>query len=111
MVYKRLMNSIETSYMHSHALTFICSCMIGKWILNDAKPLLSQSQFFRIIPPDSGQWSHSRFIQIFPTKHIVMAGHQCTTPIGPQQRPIDHQHIPPLQMNTAGIPVRQLDAE
>ena len=30
MVYERLMNSTEISYMHSHALNFFLSCMIGQ---------------------------------------------------------------------------------
>ena len=110
MVYKRLMDSTETSATHSHALIFLRSCMIGKWRLNDAKTLLTQSQFCGMPPPDTRRWSHSWFSQIFPTQYTGMAGKQCPIPTGTQQRPTNHHHIPPLKMNTAGIPVYQIDA-
>ena len=74
--------------------------MIGQWRLNNAKLFQPQSQFFGILPPDARQWSHSQFIQIFPTHKMGMAGHRCPTPKGHQQSPKNHQHIPPLQMNT-----------
>ena len=51
MVCYRLMDSTETSYIHYHDLTFLRSFIIGKWILNDDKPFLPQSQFFVILPP------------------------------------------------------------
>ena len=104
------MDSPETSDMHSRAMIFLHSCMIGKWILNNAKSFLPQSWFFGVLPPDARRWSHSRFSQIFPTQHMVMPGLQCPTPTGPQQRPTNNQQIPPLKINTSGIPVYQLDA-
>ena len=110
MVYQRLMNSTKTSYMHSHALIFMRSCIIVQWRLNDAKPFLPQSQFFGILPPDARGWEHSHFSQIFPNHHIVMAGQQCPTPTGPQKRPTNNQQIPPLKINTSEILVYQLDA-
>ena len=74
MFYERLMDSTETSYMHSHALTFFRSCVIGKWRLDDVKPFLPQSQFFGMLLPDSRRWPHSQFSQILPTQHMGMAG-------------------------------------
>ena len=109
MVYERLMESIETSDVHYHALTFLHSCLIVKWRLNDAKPLLPQSQFFGMLPPDARQWAHSQFIQILPTQHMVLAGHQGPSPTGPQQQPTIHQQIPPPHSNTSVILVYQLD--
>ena len=41
---------------------------------------------------------------------MIMVGQQCPTPTGPQQRPNNHQYIPPLQINTAGIPIYQIGA-
>ena len=110
MVYEGLMESIDKSEMHWHALNFLNFCMIGQWILNDAKPFLPQSQFFGIPPTDAIRWEHSKFSQIFPTQHMGMSGQQCNTPAGPQQRPKNHRHIPPLQMNTAGISLYQIYA-
>ena len=110
MVYERLMDSTETSDMQSHVLTFLRSCMIGQWRLNNAKPFLAQAKFFGMPPPDARRWEQSRLSQIFPTYHMVTEVQQGPTPTGPQQRPTNHQHIPPLQMNTAGIPVYQLYA-
>ena len=110
MVYERLTDSTETSDMDSHVPTFMSYLMIVKWRLNYSKPFLHQSKFFGIISPDARQWAHSQFRQILPTNNMGMSGQQCTTPTGPQQRPKNHQQIPPLQMNTAGIPVYHLDA-
>ena len=42
-------------------------------------------------------------------QNMGMAGQQCPTPTGHQQRPKNNQQIPTLQMNTAGIPVYYLD--
>ena len=44
-----------------------------------------------------------------PTQNMGMAVQNCITPTGPQQRPPNHQHITPLQMNTKGVPVYKLD--
>ena len=110
MVYKRLMNSTETSNTHSHALTCMCSCIIGKWRLIDAKPFLPQLKLFGILPSDARQWAHSQFINILFTQHIGMVGKQCHTRTWNQQSPTNRQHIPPLKINTAGIPVYQIYA-
>ena len=56
MVYERLMDITETSYMHSHALSSLRSFMIGKWRLNYAKPFLPQSQFFGMPTLDTRRW-------------------------------------------------------
>ena len=37
-------------------------------------------------------------------------GQKCNTSTGPQQSPTNHQQIPPLEINTSGIPVYQLYA-
>ena len=84
--------------------------MIGQWILNYAKPFLPQSQFFGMLPPDAIRWSHSQFILIFPMQNMEMTVQQCPTPTGTQQRPTNNQQILPLQINTEGIPVYQIDA-
>ena len=109
MVYERLVDITETSYTHYLALSFLRSFMIGKWRINDAKPYSPQSQSFGILPLDARQWAHSRFIQILPTQNTEMTIQQCPTPTGPQQMPKNHQHIPPMQINTAGIPVYHLN--
>ena len=108
MLYKRIMDSTETSDMHYHALIFLPSFVIGQWRLNDSKPFLPQSQFFGMLPPGARRWAHSQFSHIFPTQHTGIELHQCSKPTGPQQRPTNNQHIPTLQMNTSGISVYQI---
>ena len=61
-------------------------------------------------PPYARWWARSQFSQIFPTQQMGMAGQQCPTPTDPQQIQINNQQIHPLQMNTAGILVYQIDA-
>ena len=56
MVYESLVDGTETSEIRSHVLTFLRSCMIGKWRLNYSKPFLPQAQFFDIITPDARRW-------------------------------------------------------
>ena len=87
MVYESLMDSLETSYMHFHGLNFKHSWIIVKYRLNNAKPFLPQSQLFAMLPPDARRWAYSRFIQIFPTQHVGMAGQKFHTPTGPQKMP------------------------
>ena len=84
--------------------------MVEQWRLNDVKPILPQAQFFGMIPLDATRWAHSRFSQIFPMQNILMAGHQGTTSTVPQQQPTIHPQIHPPQINTAVIPVYQIDA-
>ena len=85
MVYKRLMDSTETSGMYSHVLTFLRLCMIEKWGLNDAKPSYLNRSSLECPPPDARWWSQSRFKQIFPTQNMGMEVHQCPTPTGSQK--------------------------
>ena len=53
MVNEWLMDSSDSSTMHVHALTFLCSCMIRKYIQNYIKEFLPQAQLFGMIPPDA----------------------------------------------------------
>ena len=41
MIYERLMDSPETSDMHSHAMTFMRSFTIRQWRLNNSKTLFT----------------------------------------------------------------------
>ena len=48
-VYERLMDISDSYAMHAHALTFLCSCMIGKWRQDDIKQFLPQVQLFGML--------------------------------------------------------------
>ena len=110
MVYERLLYSIETSVMHSHKMIFLCSCMVLKWRLDYVKTFLQQAQIFEMLPLDARQWLHSRFSQLLPRQNMGMAGQKVPTPTATQQYPLIQPYITPPKINTAGIPVFQIDA-
>ena len=49
--------------MCTHALTFLPSCIIGAWRLNDAKPFLPHEQFYGMLPAEANTQCHT----LFPT--------------------------------------------
>ena len=73
------MDSSYSSTMHVYALTFLCSCMIKKYIQNYIKEFLSQAQLFGMIPPDARRWANEWLQQLFPMQPIGMTGQKGPT--------------------------------
>ena len=67
MVYERLMDCQHDSEMRTHAVTFLQSCIVGRWRDNDEKPFLPAEVFYNMLPPEVRIWGVKRFKQLLPT--------------------------------------------
>ena len=84
MVYKRLMDSSDSSTIHTHALTLLCLFIVSKLRQKDIKPFLPQAQLSGMLLPDSRWWSHVGFRKLFPRQPMVMTVQQGTAQARPQ---------------------------
>ena len=110
MVYKLLMDSSDSSTIHTHALTLLCLFIVSKLRQKDIKPFLPQAQLSGMLLPDSRWWSHVGFRKLFPRQPMVMTVQQGTAQARPQLITTVTPDIQTHQMNQSRIPVYQLDA-
>ena len=106
MVYERLRDCQHPSAMRTHALTFLRTCMVGRWRDNDEKPFLPADRFFTMLPPEARIWGSSRFNRLFPALGPTQ------TPATPPRTVPPAGPAPPIQQATqGGQGVIQMDAD
>ena len=71
MVYEQLMDCQHELDARTHAMSFLRSCLLGRWRDNDAKPFLPAHKFFHMLALEARLWVGNQFAQLLP-----MAGHQ-----------------------------------
>ena len=115
MVYERLMMSQHPSEMRTHALAFLCTCLVGQWRQSDARHTATQGEFFCMLPREARLWATSRFQQLFPTLTGARQPAPHRTTLGPLPPPPEGTTPPtppraPYQ-NHAGQHIFHLDAD
>ena len=110
MVYERLRYCQHPSPMLTHAITFLRSCMVGKWRENDRKPFPKPTYFTNMPSHEARMWAQQRSKALFPTLQQPIP----LPPPPPAVAPLPPAGAQPVMVQHgaggAGAPVFNLDA-